>query len=292
MANRDDRYFDINIDTGGDFTFSFTVYGEGSTPVDLTGAIVSATLREYPEGNDPTNFVCIHNDTGGQITISLAHEVTAHLGYTYGWYDIKVTFSDQTEEEVLHGKAFIASNVTRLMNPGTVNQIVAFSEFDDFPLKGNIYRIYLDQSNYNLYWWNGEEYVSLTYAMRGKAATIHVQEVETLLPGSDAIVENLGTSEDALLYFGIPRGDKGDAGTVAVGTVTTIEPTEQASIENVGTAEDAILNFRLPRGYNGFVAYATFEIDLTTGNLMMHSEADIDGANFSITEDGDLIVTV
>lgn len=292
MANRDERYFDINIDTGGDFTFSFTVYGEGSTPVDLTGAIVSATLREYPEGNDPTDFVCIHNDTGGQITISLAHEVTAHLGYTYGWYDIKVMFPDQTEEEVLHGKAFIASNVTRLMNPGTVNQIVAFSEFDDFPLKGNIYRIYLDQSNYNLYWWNGEEYVSLTYAMRGEAATIRVGEVETLLPGSDVVVENVGTANDAILNFGIPRGDKGDAGTVTVGTVTTIDPTEQATIENVGTAEDAILNFRLPRGYNGFVSYATFEIDLTTGELVMHSDAEISGANFSINNDGDLLVTV
>lgn len=292
MANRDEKYFDINIDTGGDFTFSFTVYGEGSTPVDLTGAIVSATLREYPEGNDPTDFTCIHNDTGGQITISLAHEVTAHIGYTYGWYDVKVMFPDQTKEEVLHGKAFIASNVTRLMNPGTVNQIVAFSEFDDFPLKGNIYRIYLDQSNYNLYWWNGEEYVSLTYAMRGEAATIRVSEVETLLPGSDAIVENRGTDSNALLYFGIPRGDKGDAGTIAIAEVVTVAPDAPATVTNIGTPEDASLVFEIPRGYNGFVSYATFEIDLTTGELVMHSEAEINGANFSINNDGDLIVTV
>lgn len=292
MANRDEKYFDINIDTGGDFTFSFTIYGEGSTPVDLTGAIVSATLREYPEGNDPTDFVCIHNDTGGQITISLAHEVTAHLGYTYGRYDIEVMFPDQTKEEVLHGKAFIATNVTRLMNPGTVNQIVAFSDFDDFPLKGNIYRIYLDQSNYNLYWWNGEQYVSLTYAMRGKAATIRIGEVETLLPGDDATIENVGTDTDAVLNFGIPRGDKGDSGTITIGDVTTVGPDSPATVTNVGTLEDAILNFEIPRGYNGFVSYATFEIDFTTGDLVMNSDAEIDGVNFSITADGDLIVTV
>ena len=292
MANRDEKYFDINIDTGGDFTFSFTIYGEGSTPVDLTGAIVSATLREYPEGNDPTDFVCIHNDTGGQITISLAHEVTAHLGYTYGRYDIEVMFPDQTKEEVLHGKAFIATNVTRLMNPGTVNQIVAFSDFDDFPMKGNIYRIYLAQSNYNLYWWNGEQYVSLTYAMRGKAATIRIGEVETLLPGDDATIENVGTDTDAVLNFGIPRGDKGDSGTITIGDVTTVGPDSPATVTNVGTLEDAILNFEIPRGYNGFVSYATFEIDFTTGDLVMNSDAEIDGANFSITADGDLIVTV
>lgn len=292
MANRDEKYFDINIDTGGDFTFSFTVYGEGSTPVDLTGAIVSATLREYPEGNDPTDFVCIHNDTGGQITISLAHEVTAHLGYTYGWYDIKVMFPDQTEEEVLHGKAFIASNVTRLMNPGTVNQIVAFSEFDDFPLKGNIYRIYLDQSNYNLYWWNGEEYVSLTYAMRGKAATIRVGEVGTLLPGSDAIVENVGTDADAVLYFGIPRGDKGDTATIRIGTVTTAPASTPATVVNSGDEHDAIFDITIPRGATGFVGYATFDVDTTTGDLMMYYDVDYVGVDFAINAEGDLQVII
>lgn len=292
MANRDEKYFDINIDTGGDFTFSFTVYGEGSTPVDLTGAIVSATLREYPEGNDPTDFTCIHNDTGGQITISLAHEVTAHLGYTYGWYDIKVTFPDQTEEEVLHGKAFIASNVTRLMNPGTVNQIVAFSEFDDFPLKGNIYRIYLDQSNYNLYWWNGEEYVSLTYAMRGKAATIRVGEVETLLPGSDAIVENVGTDADAILHFGIPRGDKGDTATIQIGTVTTAPASTPATVVNSGDEHDAIFDITIPRGATGFVGYATFDVDTTTGDLMMYYDVDYVGVDFAINAEGDLQVII
>lgn len=292
MANRDEKYFDINIDTGGDFTFSFTIYGEGSTPVDLTGAIVSATLREYPEGNDPTNFVCTHNDTGGQITISLAHEVTAHLGYTYGRYDIKVTYPDQTEEEVLHGKAFITTNVTRLMNPGTVNQIVAFSEFDDFPMKGNIYRIYLDQSNYNLYWWNGSEYVSLTFAMKGDAATIRIGTVTTLPPGSDATVVNSGSLVNAIFDFGIPRGNKGDAATIQIGNVTTVPASTPATVVNRGTTGDVILDFELPRGATGFVGYATFDVDTTTGDLMMYYDADYVGVDFAINPDGDLQVII
>lgn len=290
--NRDTKYFDINIDTGGDFFFTFTVYEEGSTPVDLTGAIVSAKLREYPEGEAETAFTCTHNNDGGQITISLPHETTATLGYTYGRYDVKVTFPDTSVEEILHGKAFIVASVSRLLNPGTVYQIVAFENFDAFPLYGNIYRIYLDQSNYNLYWWNGEQYVSLTYAMKGDAATIRIGTVTTLAPGSNATVENVGTSVNAIFNFGIPQGDKGDAATVEVDSVVTAEPGTPASVVNVGTEYAAKLKFTIPRGYTGFVQYAVFDVDLSTGDLMMYSDADYTGANFRVNADGDLEVII
>lgn len=289
---RDNKNFDINIDAGGDFSFSFTIYNEGSTPVDLTNAIVTAKLREYPEGTDEILFTTEHNNEGGQITISLPHETTSAIGYTYGWYEVKVEFVDSSIEEVLHGKAFIVAGVTRLSNVGAINQIVAFPSFDDFPTEGNIYRIYLDQHTYELYWWDSRQYVSLTYAMRGKAATIRIGDVETLLAGSDAFVENVGTDSDAIFHIGIPRGDKGDAGTIRIGEVTTVGPAESATVENVGTPEDAIINFHIPRGYNGFVSYATFEVDFTTGDLVMYSDAEISGANFQITNDGDLVVIV
>ena len=291
-TNRDERYFDINIDVGGDFSFTFTVYSEGSTPVDLTGAVVTAKLREYPEGTAETSFTCTHNDEGGQITISMAHETTASLGYTYGWYDIKIIFPDTTEEDALHGKAFITAGVTRLMNPGTINQIVAFDTFDDFPLYGNIYRIYLDQTNYTMYWWNGSEYVSLTYAMKGDSATIRIGEVVTLPAGSDAYVENVGSSVNAIFNFGIPEGDKGDAATIAVGTVTTGNAGSPAVVVNSGTSSAAVLDFTIPRGYTGFVSYPTFEVDLATGDLLMYNDADIAGANFTVNVDGDLLLVL
>lgn len=290
--NRDTKYFDINIDTGGDFFFTFTVYEEGSTPVDLTGAIVSAKLREYPEGEAETAFTCTHNNDGGQITISLPHETTAALGYSYGRYDVKVTFPDSSVEEVLHGKAFIVASVTRLLNPGTVYQIVAFESFDEFPLYGNIYRIYLDQSNYNLYWWNGEQYVSLTYAMKGDAATIRIGTVTTLEPGSSATVENVGSSVNAIFNFGIPKGSKGDAATIAVGSVVTGESGTPASVVNSGTSYAAVFDFVLPRGHTGFVSYATFDVDLSTGDLMMYSDAEYTGAIFTVDANGDLNVII
>ena len=46
----------------------------------------------------------------------------------------------------------------------------------------------------------------------GKAATVSVGRVTTLPAGSDATVVNRGTETDALLDFGIPRGEKGESG--------------------------------------------------------------------------------
>ena len=292
MITRDERFYDININTGEDFSLTFTVYGNGSTPVDLTGAVVSAQIREYPEGLTETDFACVHNGKGGQITISMAHEATAALGYNYGWFEVKVTFTDETEEDVMHGHAFIISSSTRLPSQGAINQVIAFDSFDDFPIAGSTYRIYLDQTTYNLYWWNGTQYVSLTNAMHGENATIRIGEVTTLEPGEDATVVNSGSLVNAILDFGIPRGERGYAGTINVGEVISAPAGSDAVVTNVGTEHDAVFDFRIPRGYAGFVAYATFDVDVTTGDLIMYSDADYVGANFYVTADGDLEVII
>lgn len=44
---------------------------------------------------------------------------------------------------------------------------------------------------------------------QGIAATVRVGEVQTLAPGETATVENTGTPQDAVLVFGIPKGDAG-----------------------------------------------------------------------------------
>ena len=48
--------------------------------------------------------------------------------------------------------------------------------------------------------------------MAGKAATIEVGTVTTLDAGEDATIENIGTENEAVFNFGIPKGDKGDKG--------------------------------------------------------------------------------
>lgn len=88
----------------------------------------------------------------------------------------------------------------------------------------------------------------------GKAATITVGETTTGQPGTEANVENVGTSSDAVLRFTIPAGQNGNPGaaaTVTVGTTATGEPGTEATVQNTGTENAAILNFTIPAGRDG-----------------------------------------
>lgn len=48
---------------------------------------------------------------------------------------------------------------------------------------------------------------------RGEAATVSVGTVTTLPAGAEATVTNSGTESDAILNFGIPKGDEGELET-------------------------------------------------------------------------------
>lgn len=98
---------------------------------------------------------------------------------------------------------------------------------------------------------------------KGDAGTIQVGTVRTLDPGSNATVENIGTSSNAILNFGIPKGQTGEQGiqgiqgiqglsaTIEVGTVTTLPAGQNATVENVGNENEAVFNFGIPRGQDG-----------------------------------------
>ena len=113
--------------------------------------------------------------------------------------------------------------------------------------------------------------------------SIDVGTTETLESFEKAKVENVGTSEDVILNFKIPRGEKGIEGkigpqgiqgpkgekgdmgpqgikgekgeqgpaTIKIGNIETIESTESANVINVGTKEDVVLDFKIPRGEKG-----------------------------------------
>ena len=114
-------------------------------------------------------------------------------------------------------------------------------------------------------------------------SSIDVGITETLEPFEDAKVENVGTNEDVILNFKIPRGkqgidgkigpqgipgpkgekgdmglqgikgEKGDQGpaTIQIGNIETIEPNEEADVVNVGTPVDVVLDFKIPKGEKG-----------------------------------------
>lgn len=94
----------------------------------------------------------------------------------------------------------------------------------------------------------------------GDNATINVGAVTTLEPGQEATVTNTGSETNAVLAFGIPKGEKGDKGdkgetgdnaTIAIGTVTTLEPEQEATVQNTGTETNAVLSFGIPKGETG-----------------------------------------
>lgn len=114
-------------------------------------------------------------------------------------------------------------------------------------------------------------------------STIKIGIIETVENKEQAKVENVGTDEDVILNFKIPRGEqgiegkigpqgiqgpqgeKGDVGpqglkgekgdqgpaTIQIGNVETIEPNEEAEVVNSGTPIDVVLDFKLPRGEQG-----------------------------------------
>ena len=91
----------------------------------------------------------------------------------------------------------------------------------------------------------------------GQAATISVASTSTLPAGSAATVTNVGTTSQASLAFGIPKGDTGapgqdgDAATIQVGQVETLAPNQPAYVNNVGTTSAAIFNIGIPKGDKG-----------------------------------------
>ena len=113
---------------------------------------------------------------------------------------------------------------------------------------------------------------------QGDPCTVVVNSTATLEPGSNAYVTNTGSLSNAVLNFGIPKGDrgpqgakgdKGDTGaqgetgprgpqgergtnaTVYVGTTSTLNPGSQATVYNSGSDSSAVLNFGIPQGAKG-----------------------------------------
>ena len=97
------------------------------------------------------------------------------------------------------------------------------------------------------------------------APTVTVGSTVTGAPGTNAMVTNSGTAQNAVLNFVIPRGATGATGatgqpgtsaTVTVGTTTTGAPGTNAVVTNSGTANNAVLNFTIPAGETGTASLA------------------------------------
>jgi hypothetical protein len=94
----------------------------------------------------------------------------------------------------------------------------------------------------------------------GPGATVDVGTTTTLAAGNNAYVSNTGTTTNAYLQFGIPKGDtgstgqqglKGDTGTIVVDETITLASDQAANVVNIGTNTEAELVFYIPQGIPG-----------------------------------------
>ena len=200
------KHYDIEIFSAEDFVLPFTLRDDNHQPIDLTGATVEASLAEYP-GGEGIPFAVTHNSSGGHVTMILPHEVTDQISFSAGYYDVFVTYPDETREQVLNGSVKIYSAVTRFPNDGTVVFMITLQDESLLPDPGDLSRLYYCTETGIIYRWNGTGYVSV---MRNSSVTIG--ETTTLPAGSDATVTNTGTVADLILNFGIPAGVDGDDG--------------------------------------------------------------------------------
>lgn len=83
---------------------------------------------------------------------------------------------------------------------------------------------------------------------QGDAGTITIGTVSS---GVSPAVENVGTSENAILNFTLQKGDTGSQGTAATISVGSVTGGASASVTNSGTANAAVFDFVLPKGDTG-----------------------------------------
>ena len=70
---------------------------------------------------------------------------------------------------------------------------------------------------------------------RGTNATVYIGTTSTLNPGSQATVYNSGTDSNAVLNFGIPKGEKGDTGPMPTIAQTTGQAIDQVMSQKATT---------------------------------------------------------
>lgn len=211
--------YNILIETGTDFVMPFVIYDDNDIPVDLTGARVDAHLREYEASPDYYEFSCINNGAGGRVTITLPHETTSQIPYSYGVYDVKVEMPDGSISYPLHGEVTVRNGITK-SNDGTILFMVGVNSQEELPEVGSVNRMYYDYTNRVIYRWNGTNYVSAFY---GGISDIHFKEHVDAYTDCYTIVYDNGKEFDYYVTSkGVTTVEKiGSEGTIIEGIVDT-----------------------------------------------------------------------
>lgn len=281
----DENKYNIKIECGTDFVLPFVCTDDNGNPVDLTGATVSAQLREHSGDPDAFDFICTHNGVGGRITLAMPNEVTKEIPFSYGVYDVRVTLESGVVKEPLYGDARIQDEVTKPID-GTALYMVGIETYEDLPAEGITNRLYFVNDDRKIYRWNGTNYVST-------AVGNGIQRIDYVDGGTyrmvfddgtyfdfDSVPRIMGTYDATVAYdkLDVVHGMDGatyiakipaPAGTALSNatywqqmtqktpTVTSEDvsydyaQTHTDLVTNTGTADAPNLHFKVPRGVTG-----------------------------------------
>ena len=196
------------------------------------------------------------NDTGASATL------TADQLALSGYYDFQLR---GTQSGVIHH-----TNSTQVFIPDTIvgpgTWPVLPTEFSQAEAAIKELNAHPPVPGENGYWmlWDLDSHAYVQSDLPIPGLTMQIGDTITGEPGTDALVENVGTPTEPKLQFTIPRGDEGKAATIEVGEVTASDPGSEPQVKNSGTENAAVFDFVLPRGQTGPTGpAATIEVEST-----------------------------
>ena len=196
------------------------------------------------------------NDTGASATL------TADQLALTGYYDFQLR---GTQDSVIHH-----TNSTQVFIPDTIvgpgTWPVLPTEFSEAEAAIKELNAHPPVPGENGYWmlWDLDTHAYVQSDLPIPGLTMQIGDTITGEPGTDALVENVGTPTAPKLQFTIPRGDEGKSATIQVGEVTASDPGSEPQVKNSGTENAAVFDFVLPRGQTGPTGpAATIEVEST-----------------------------
>jgi hypothetical protein len=103
------------INSGSDFSQSFTLEGTNNSPFNLTGYEVDAQMRKWSGSSTAITFTTSIEfpSTSGRILISLSSEDTVNIRPGRYVYDVMIADSFGIKNRVIEGMVLLREGVTR-----------------------------------------------------------------------------------------------------------------------------------------------------------------------------------
>jgi len=105
----------IVIDQGTDFQALIDIEDPDGQPFDLQYYEAAAQMRKSYASTTAYDFVCYHNDEGGQITLQMPKAITKDLEPGRYLYDIEITTVLDVTTRVVEGIVTVTPGITRSM---------------------------------------------------------------------------------------------------------------------------------------------------------------------------------